>query len=245
MPNALAYLMLMIWPLVCVVLFRRLPLERAMIWSILGGYLVLPPLASFDLPLVPSMDKYSIPNISAFVICVVLMRRKVLLWPQSGIARILVGLFVLSVVPTVASNGDPILFQVIANSDPIVFAVNQLPGLTLRDLFSVLVSQMIMLLPFFMARQYLGTDTGLRELLLALAVGGLIYSIPSLIEIRLSPQINTWVYGFFQHSFEQMMRDGGFRPIVFLPHGLWLAFFMMTAVLAAAALSRKIGRAHV
>lgn len=66
MPNAFAYLMLMIWPVVCVILFRRLSLERAMIWCILGGYLVLPPLANFDLPLIPAMDKFSIPNISAF-----------------------------------------------------------------------------------------------------------------------------------------------------------------------------------
>ena len=39
--------------------------------------------------------------------------------------------------------------------------------------------------------------------------------------------------GYFQHSFEQMMRAGGFRPIVFLYHGLWVAFLTATAVLAA------------
>lgn len=238
MPNALAYLMLMIWPLVCVVMFRRLPLERAMIWCILGGYLLLPPLANFDLPLVPAMDKFSISNISAFVICVFVMHRKIALWPQSVIARVLTVMFIFGVIPTVLTNSDPIQFGVLPNSYPIVFATHQLPGLGMRDLLSVLTSQLIMLLPFFMARQYLGTNTGMRELLLALVVGGLIYSIPSLIEIRLSPQINIWVYGFFQHDFRQTMRWGGFRPIVFLPHPLWLAFFMMTAVLAAAALSR-------
>ena len=40
-----------------------------------------------------------------------------------------------------------------------------------------------------------------------------------LLEVRLSPQLNIWIYGFFQHNFDQMMRYGGFRPIVFLPHG--------------------------
>jgi hypothetical protein len=238
MPNTFAYLMLLIWPLVCLVLFRRLPLERAMIWSILGGYLVLPPIAEFDLPLIPAMDKYSIANISTFVICVGVLGRKVALWPQLGIARVLMALFVLSVVATVATNGEPILFRVIANSEPIVFLIDQLPGLGLRDLFSVLVGQVIVLLPFLLGRQYLATETGMRELLLALAIGGLVYSIPSLIEIRLSPQINVWVYGFFQHSFLQMMRAGGFRPIVFLPHGLWLAFFLVMAILAAATFAR-------
>jgi hypothetical protein len=51
--------------------------------------------------------------------------------------------------------------------------------------------------------------------------------------------MNVWIYGFFQHSFEQMVRFGGFRPIVFLAHGLWVAFFAMTAVLAAIALARS------
>ncbi len=240
MPNAFAYVMLMIWPVVCAIMFRRLPFERAMIWCILGGYLVLPPLANFDLPLIPAMDKYSIPNISAFVICVVFLKREIAVWPNSAIAKILTVLMVASVIPTVANNTDPMLFKVITNSEPISFVVDQLPGLGIRDLFSVLVAQVIVLLPFFMARQYLGSEKGLRELLLALGIGGLLYSIPSLIEIRLSPQINTWVYGFFQHSFAQTIRQGGYRPIVFLPHGLWLAFFMATALFSLAALSRNV-----
>jgi 4-amino-4-deoxy-L-arabinose transferase-like glycosyltransferase len=35
------------------------------------------------------------------------------------------------------------------------------------------------------------------------------------------------------------MRSGGFRPIVFLPHGLWLAFFMVNAAVAAASFARS------
>jgi hypothetical protein len=102
-----------------------------------------------------------------------------------------------------------------------------------------LIAQALTLVPFLLARQFLSTDDGLRELLLAFMVGGLVYTVPSLIEIRFSPQTNVMVYGFFQHSFEQTMRAGGYRPIVFLPHGLWLALFMCTAVLGAAALTRN------
>ncbi len=238
MPNILAYLMLMIWPLVTLWLFRRLSTERAILWSILAGYLLLPPLAEFDLPLVPDMDKFTIPSVAAFLVCVLVMKKPVPLWPRHTVVRLLVAGFVLSVIATVFTNGDPIQFQVIEHSDPIVFVTDALPGLHWRDLGSVMINQIIVLLPFFMARQYLSTETGLRELLLALMLAGLAYSLPSLIEIRLSPQINVWTYGFFQHSFEQMMRNGGFRPIVFLPHGLWLAFFIMSSVLAATALAR-------
>ena len=238
MPNTLAYMMLMAWPLVTLLLFRRTTTERAIIWSILAGYLLLPPLAEFDLPLIPDMDKFAIPSVAAFLICVVVMKKPVSLWPRHPATRLLVAGFVLGVIPTVFTNGDPILFQVIENSDPVSFITNALPGLRWRDLGSVMINQVIVLLPFFMARQYLSTETGLRDLLWALLLAGLAYTIPSLIEIRLSPQINIWVYGFFQHNFEQMMRNGGFRPIVFLPHGLWLAFFLMSSLLAATALTR-------
>lgn len=238
MPNGIAYLMLLLWPGVCLVLFRNLRLERALIWSIMGGYLFLPPLAEFNLPLVPGMDKVSIPNLSVLLILAFAMPVKLHLWPSSRIAQLLVVGLVLSVIPTVMNNGDPITFGVLRDSGPISFVTGQLPGQSIRDIGSVLISQMLTLVPFLLARQFLSTEEGLREMLLALMVGGLVYSIPSLIEIRLSPQMNTWIYGFFQHSFAQTIRAGGYRPIVFLPHGLWLALFMCTALMAAAALAR-------
>lgn len=238
MGNSLAYLALLAWPVLCLVLFRTQKLERALIWSILGGYLFLPPLTEFNLPLVPAMDKVSIPNISVLLILLFAMQQKVKLLPGSRTARLLAAGLILSAIPTVLTNGDPIIFEVLPDADPIVFLVDYLPGQSVRDVGSVLIGQMLTLVPFLLARQFLATEDGLRELLLALMVGALVYSIPSLIEIRLSPQMNIWVYGFFQHSFEQTIRAGGFRPIVFLPHGLWLAIYVCTGLLAAAALAR-------
>lgn len=53
MPNSFAYFMLLIWPGIAFLLFRRLPVERALIWSILGAYLILPPRTNFDFPWFP------------------------------------------------------------------------------------------------------------------------------------------------------------------------------------------------
>lgn len=238
MPNALAYIMLLLWPLVSLVLFRRLPLERAILWCILAGYLLLPPVAEFDLPLVPDMDKFTIPSIMAFVLCIGFLRKQVPLLPRHPMARLLTVLFTFAVIPTVMTNGDPVIFEVLAGSRPIVFIVDMLPGLRWRDLGSVMINQVIILMPFLLARRYLSTPQAQKELLLALCIAGLAYSIPSLIEIRFSPQTNTTIYGFFQHDFSQTMRQGGFRPIVFMPHSLWLALFMFSAVLATVALAR-------
>ncbi|QGX99511.1 hypothetical protein EI983_15035 [Roseovarius faecimaris] len=239
MPNALAYLALMIWPLVCVLLFRRLSPQRAVIWSLLAGYLLLPPLAEFDLPLVPDMDKFSIPNICAFALALFLLRERIALWPRMWTARVLMLGFVLGAIPTVLTNSDPLLFQVMVGSDPIIFETDRLPGLRTIDIASVLSNQLIVLLPLLLGRHFFATEEGMRELLRALLIAGLAYSVLALIEIRFSPQINIMVYGFFQHSFEQMIRSGGFRPIVFLPHGLWIALFFVYTVVAAAALQRS------
>ncbi len=239
MGNGLAYLMLAGWPLVCLVLFRTQKVERALIWSILGGYLFLPPLTEVNLPLVPAMDKVSIPNLSVLLIMVFAMKQKVHPWPHSRIAQVLVVGLIFSAIPTVMTNSDPIIFQIMRDADPIMFFMGQLPGQSIRDIGSVLIAQVLTVVPFLLARQFLSSEDGLREVLLAFMVGALVYSVPSLIEIRFSPQMNVWVYGFFQHSFEQMMRAGGFRPIVFLPHGLWLALFVCTGLIAAAALARS------
>lgn len=238
MPNALAYLMLIGWPIVSLVLFLRQPLERAILWCLIGGYLLLPPLAEFDLPLVPDMDKFSIPSVMAFFLCIALLRKPVPLLPKPLLARGLMLVFIAGVVPTVMTNGDPMVFRVLQNSDPIIFLTDMLPGLKWRDLGSVIINQIILLMPFLLARRYLSHEQGQKELLLALCLAGLAYSLPALFEIRFSPQLNTWIYGFFQHDFIQMIRGSTFRPIVFLPHALWLAFFFVTATIATASLTR-------
>ena len=78
----------------------------------------------------------------------------------------------------------------------------------------------------------------MRAILVALVLSGLAYSVPMLIEMRLSPQMNVWVYGFFQHDFFQTIRFGGYRPVVFLPHGLWVAFYALMCLAAALVLLR-------
>lgn len=243
MPNVLAYLVLVAWPLVSLILFRRLPARRAVAWTLLGGYLLLPPRAEFDLPLVPDLHKFSIASICAFVFAIVVARDRVWLLPRFWPARILLAGFVLSAIPTVLTNTDPIVFQAIANTAPITVESVRLPGLRLLDVLSVLSNQIIVLMPFLLGFHYFRSHEGLRDLLSILLIGALAYSLPALIEIRLSPQLNTWIYGFFQHDFWQMMRDGGFRPIVFLPHALWLALFFVSGLVAAAAFARSAERA--
>ncbi len=242
--NALALLALLLWPVVAVVLFRALPLERALIWSILGGYMFLPQLVRINPPGIPALDKVTIPNLTAFVCCVALWGRMPSLLPQSWFGRGLFFAFLISPSLTVFNNLDPIVFGVDRIGSILLYdrsetVVPALPGLQLYDAASALAGQILLMLPFFLARQALGDERGIREILFALVVAGFLYAPLMLIEARLSPQLHVWVYGFFQHDFSQAIRFGGFRPFVFMPHGLWVAFFALMVFSAALTLWRS------
>ena len=233
MPNEFAYVMLLAWPVIAAGLFSILPFQRALIWSVLGAYLLLPPQVQFDFPLVPPLDKTSIPNLVALFACVFVLGKRLSLLPDSRLGQALLVLFVVVPVATVLTNGEPY-----------VNGVAFRPGLRIHDAVSAVVNQAVFLLPFFIARNFLASEAAQREILVALVLAGLVYSVPILLEVRLSPQLNVWLYGFFPHSFEQHMRFGGFRPVVFLGHGLLVAFFIMTTLLAAVALSRAAKPGH-
>ncbi len=176
----------------------------------------------------PPLSKETLPNLTAFLIFLFVLPGKRAVLPQSGTAMLLIVVFVLTPVATVLTNDEPIMF-----------VSASLPGLRPLDAIALSINQVILLLGFFMARALLATPEAQRDLLVALVLSGLAYSLPMLIEIRLSPQINLWVYGFYQHLFEQSMRGDGYRPLVFLFHGIWAAFFVMTSVVAAFALWRQ------
>ncbi|TCL00730.1 hypothetical protein BXY66_3377 [Shimia isoporae] len=230
MPNALATLMLVIWPIVIWRLFVTLPPGRALIWSLLGAYLLLPPPpAAIDFPLMPALDKTSLPNLAILIVAFFVLRgeNRPRLMPDSIIARWLLVVFVLSPIVTVFTNPEPL-----------IFTENYIRGLYLQDAIAQPINRFILVIGFLMARQYLTTREDQRDLLMALVIAGLAYSLPILMEVRLSPQLNNWVYGYFQHLFSQTIRQGGYRPMVFLYHGIWLAYFVLTCLLAALALWR-------
>jgi hypothetical protein len=227
-PNIIAYLMLIIWPMVCWQLWRRLDPARALIWTILGGYLIMPPMTALDFPLIPDLDKIAIPNLMALICAVWLLKDKITFLPAGAVGKGLILLFVLAPFATVLTNGDPLEFQ-----------QRTIQGMRFYDSVAAVANQAIALLPFFLGRRYLGTPAGTRAVLVALVAAGLAYSVPMLIEARFSPQMNVWVYGFFQHDFFQTIRQGGYRPVVFLPHGLWVAFFALMALLASLVMLRE------
>ncbi|WP_406696203.1 tetratricopeptide repeat protein [Singulisphaera sp. Ch08] len=113
------------------------------------------------------------------------------------------------------------------------FASSVSNGLGVYDGLSGSVDQcMTWGLPYLVGKSYFGDLDGLRQLATGIIVGGLVYIPLCLWEIRMSPQLHATVYGFNPHSFAQTMRYGGYRPQVFMQHGLEVGMWMAAASLA-------------
>ena len=82
------------------------------------------------------------------------------------------------------------------------------------------------------------TSDDFKQLFVILTVVGLVYSLFLFIELRFSPQLNRWIYGYHQSEFQQTIRGTGYRPKAFMRHGLNVALFMVISILAATALAK-------
>jgi hypothetical protein len=232
MANTLAHVVLLSWPLVTLILFRRLAPGTALAVAVIAGYLLLPEKPTFNFPLMPAVGKREMVGLSVLVIALLCVDRRAPalpgLLPRHGLLLLCAAFLVLGPLGTVLTNGDTVQ-RGIGRAQT---------GLTLYDVASMGSDLILASLVFFTARRYLADPATHRTVLIVLCGAAVIYAWPALWEVRMSPRLNSQIYGFFPHDWRQHMRDGGFRPLVFLRHGLLLGIFLALGILAAAALWR-------
>lgn len=214
----------MIWPIVVFWLYRTKTIQEATFWTIIGAHMWLPVNVGIDLPVIPTFDKQSIPALAAWYACIKLAKSPINFFRLKGITRFLILTFLLSPMITVTLNQEPIIFD---------WGL-VLPPESLYNTISVFLASCIKFLPFFFGIQLFRTTEHHIMLFRMLIIAGLIYSLFALFEIRISPQLHAWTYGFFPHEFGQQIRNGGYRAVVFMGHGLLVAVFLMASVLSAA-----------
>jgi len=225
MGNGFAYAVIACWPLLSIYWYRTKNIQVATVWTILGGFMLLPVKTEIDLPMLPAMGKHTIPVCSALMGCWLVKKYRISYIKELGRLKYLV--ILLLVTPFITSA---------LNSDTLVTGWRSIKGLTYYDGLSATINQFLIISPFFMGRQFFRTYEHQLLVFKLLVVAGLIYSIPMLLEVRMSPQFHNWFYDYFPHSFAQQKRYGGFRPVVFMGHGLWVAFFSAVVLLASVAL---------
>jgi len=225
-------LALLSWPLISVAFFRKLRLPLAILVTIIGGFLLLPQRGGLDFPGL-TLNKSSIPALSALCLALIFAARDTSgLRPEGWLPRHPLALALLIALPVGA------VMTALTNGDPLRYGPTILPGLSLYDAGSMASSALTMILPLLLARRYLADAAAQRLILQVLCIAALGYSLFAIIEMRMSPQMSTWVYGFFPHSFLQHYKAGGWRPVVFLPHGLVFGIFFAMSVIAVVGLVR-------
>ncbi len=224
-PNLLAYLVLFLWVPVTVVAFMRLRPSLATMVCMLSGVMFLPEQLAIDPPLLPPMDKLSITATWAFFGCLWKARDRI------AEARPLRGIDALFLLVLIGNIGTAL-----TNGDALVTGPTTRPALTLYDAFAGGVKDTLSLyLPFLLGRAMLRTRRDLLDLTRVLVIAGIVYAALALVEIRFSPQLHRWLYGYHQHDFSMTMRFGGYRPMIFMLHGLATAMFVLTTAVVACA----------
>jgi hypothetical protein len=228
--NPLAIIVLALWIPITFFLFTRYRPALAGTLAIVGGVLFLPEQVSFNLPILPDLTKVTIPVFSTIAACAIFARRKL--------------------SDTKAFEGIDAIFFVIplgdigmwlTNGDTLVTAANKTVrlGLGAYDFFGqVVIDVMVIYGTYFTGRMLFTRMADLIAFVRVMFGCGLIYACLALVELRFSPQLHTWTYGFIQSDFVHAARGGGYRPMVFVQHGLVFARFMAISLLSGILLWR-------
>jgi hypothetical protein len=225
---------ILIWPAIALLIFMNRAIAPAILMATVLPYLFLPEAFEINLPGLPDLDKTFVITVGLIFGLLFSAARGHKMPDLSDLKtegfKFRVVLYVL-----VAALVGGVFVTILNNREWLVFGPTVLPGLRPWDAIGHFAQLIILAVPYFVARKYLATPDMHRALCKVLVLSGLVYTLFMLVEFRLSPQLHNWVYGYHQHSFIQHIRDG-YRPMVFLEHGLWVGFFIFTAVMAAAAL---------
>jgi hypothetical protein len=206
-PNILSLLLIWAWPAIAVALFATMPPRRALAVGFVIGWLFLPQLA-LPLPFV-KWDKHTATSVGALL--------GVLIFDSGRLKAF---------KPTLVDLPMAVWCFV-----PYSAAVSN--GLSPYDGSAASATQFVVWgIPYVLGRCYYGDFLGLRGLAVWVLVGGCLYVPFCLFDKAISPQLHFMVYGFYQHDFNQVVRDGGYRPMVFMEHGLAVGMMMTAASLA-------------
>jgi hypothetical protein len=86
-------------------------------------------------------------------------------------------------------------------------------------------------LPYYIARIYFSDFSSMKILALAIFIGTIVYIPFCWFELIMSPQLHRLTYGYHQSNFLQTLRDGGgFRPMVYMEHGLMTSMWMTLGI---------------
>lgn len=208
-PQAQLVLLLLL-PLV-LYLFKQFPPYRAVVISFIIAWLFLPQRTVFSFPGLPDYDRSTVTCYS-IMLATCLYSFETLKTFKLGWLDIF--MLIWCICPFLSSM------------------TNSLPA---YDGLAATLTQTVQYgIPYFLGRLYLNDLKGLHELAMGIFIGGIVYAPLCILESLISPQLHRMVYGYHAiGQFSQSYRLGGYRPNVFMIHGLAVGMWMMATALIA------------
>lgn len=193
-------------PLV-LVLFRKLRAEHAVIAGLAVAWMFLPQYA-YDIPILPTYNKV---NATSYAVLI-----GILAYHRNVFRRLRFHPVDLPMLLWCASS----------------FCSSVSNGLGAWDGFSAMLGKVTMWgLPYLIGRLYFDNLPALRDLGIGMFLAALVNVPFCLYEVAMSPRLHRIVYGWHPHHFGQTKRGGGWRPQVFMEHGLMNAMWMASGTL--------------
>lgn len=206
--NPLVYIVMFGWIPSVLYIFRWLPARWALIVSFISAWLFLPQ-AEFPLPGLPDYTKMTATCYGVLLATIIFDVKR---FSSFQLGWLDLPMLVWCVCPFASSISNDLGWY---------------DGVT-----GIIAQTATWGVPYYLGRVYLNDLDGLRKLAIGIFTGGLIYIPLCLFEVRFSPQLHRIVYGYHASpDFGQAIRYGGYRPTVFMEHGLMVGAWMIAAAL--------------
>ena len=229
----IAPIVLFLWFPFVIYLFSSRKVVKAAAQSVIWGMMFLPEAVELDLPVLPPLNKYHLTAI-AVLLCIKWKAPERIRAARFGRGYdwfILIAIFA-AIFITTSYNDDRLVYGTYKVSviepflkyDSVVFS------------FGVFFSIMV---PYWIGRATIRSSQDMIVFLRVFVTGAMVYTIPILWELKMSPRLHADLYGYASRSdWFQNIRAGGWRPTVFMGHGLVVAFFMCIAFVSSLLLKR-------
>lgn len=220
--SALVPISLLGWTPVVLLLFLALRPRRAVIVAFIAAWLFLPVNVPDSLFIrgLPEPDKMTVTCLAVMLGTLIFDKGRLLTFRPK---RFDIPMILWCIAPLLSS---------LTNTDSTVWGHPPIDNPVYDGLSEALKQSVTWGLPYLIGRVYFTDAAALRELAIGIFIGGLVYIPLCLFELKMSPQLHFLIYGEHPHSdFSQTLRGGGYRPTVFMKHGLMVALWMASATL--------------
>lgn len=216
-------LSILLYPILGACFGLLLNVRTAIAAAVLFGMLFLPPI-EYDVPgPIPTIDKNGVIGLAAFLI--VLAR---------GFGQLMSVRWGLIDVPVLIFTLAPPISSIVNNYG-------------VYDAGSQFIEQVMRwTIPYVVGRAVFSTPGAMTDLAKGALLAVFVYTPLIVLEMFISPQLQRLVFGIQTFKGSTMWRLGGWRPVVFFPHGISLGLFLAMASVAALWLfDRRVGSRQI